>query len=108
MVRAARGDAVSDFFILSGAVLVGVFASLVSTIQRLMEQLRTARMANDYLARRLAGEAYANRTRIPPESDDDVRVLRAQIDRELREYLFGEHDADPHAWEMRGNPRSYR
>jgi hypothetical protein len=107
-VAEALGSSMSDFFILSGVVLVHVFMVLAMMVQYYRKQLKTARMANDYLARRLAGEAYANRTRIRPESDDDVRALRAQIDRELREYLHGEHDIDPHAWEMRGNPRSYR
>ena len=96
---------VNDFFILSGAVLVGVFATLVSTVQHLVKQLETLRTTNDYLSRRLAAEC---RVRSVPESDDDVRAARAAVDRELQEFLDITPDQDPTTWEMRGNPRSYR
>jgi hypothetical protein len=98
---------VNDFFILSGAVLVGVFATLVSTVQHLVKQLETLRAANDYLSRRLAVECLVRSVPVP-ESDDDIRAARAAVDRELQEFLDIAPDQDPMAWETRGNPRSYR
>ena len=93
----------SDFFILSGAVLVGVFATLVSVVQHLVKQLETLRMANQYLAGRLtAAELHARRECVPDHE------ARAEIDRELREFLDLEPDPNPTLWEKRGNARSYR
>jgi hypothetical protein len=101
---------VNDFFILSGAVLVGVFATLVSTVQHLVKQLEALRAANEYLSKRLAGEIREGQRRFsPPEESDKVcRQVRAEVDRELQEFLDIAPDQDPMAWEMRGNPRSYR
>ena len=97
----------SDFFILSGAVLVGVFATLVSVVQHLVKQLETLRMANQYLAGRLTAELHARRERGLAAPDREVLAYRAEVDQELRE-LDLEPDPDPTLWERRGNARSYR
>lgn len=99
----------SDFFILAGTVLVAVFGVLVSEVQRLRKELETLRVANDYLARRLTGEIFYRTVAYQdPDSDAEVRAVRAEIDRELRDYLHGDFDTNPEAWEKRGNTRSYR
>ena len=96
----------SDFSSWCGAQLVGVFAALFASIQRLREQLKTARIVNDYLARRLSSELYASEERIL--SAPDVVPYRKRVEQELREYLDGEDRSEPDAWAKRGNPRSYR
>jgi hypothetical protein len=98
----------TDFFILSGAVLVGVFATLVSVVQHLVKQLETLRMANQYLAGRLTAELHARRERVLAAPDREVLAYRAEVDRELREFLDLEPDPNPTLWEKRGNARSYR
>jgi hypothetical protein len=105
---AERGHAVSDFFVLSGAVLVGVFATLVAVVQDLREELKTARRANEYLSRRLTAELHARRERVLAAPDREVLAYRAEVDLELREFLDLEPDPNPTLWEKRGNARSYR
>lgn len=97
----------SDFFVLSGVILAAVFAALVDMVQHLREDLKIARRANEYLARRLTSDLYARRERVLTASDEEVLACRKEIDRELREYLYDE-PPDPNVWAGRGNPRSYR
>ncbi len=98
----------SDFFILSGTMMVFAFMWLAVTVQDLRERLKTAYTANEYLSRRLTGELYARRERVLSAPDAEVLTYRKEVDRELREYLDGEVDPDPTVWERRGNARSYR
>lgn len=95
----------SDFFILSGFMLVGVFTALFATVQSLREQLKTARIVNNYLARRLSSELHAREERILRAPDV---AYRKQVAEDLRNHLRGEQDPEPDAWAKRGDPRSYR